>query len=816
MKPENEKTFPVFDNTEIRKVEGFRRSKNTAVLTVMFTDIQGYTAFTEKVGDIVSSRLRHIHDELFLQTISEDHAGEVIKQIGDSFLAVFAEPSTAIAKANEFLHKLDEHKNDLTVGDYTLRVRIGLNMGQVSHENALSPDIFGRHVNLASRIMSLAKGGQLLASQSVYDSAAGWLKNVDLPIEVLNCGKVSVKGFSEKVVVYEFYDSGKKPYGLKWQATMRRVKAVGAAVLIASIVFALHAFLPNKYVISANGERLLIKNFANITYKTFTLENPYSPNDADVLKLVTKDKNFVVVAKNTPDAKMSKATVTIYDETGKVQYIDTLRNNCLWKNEMSDMQVYHVTEILVCDSDVDGNDELYYGAGIDGWFPFALKFAEYDMRDKAFHGACWYNAGGGEFKIVAPKTAIFLGTNTNLNWCMVITKLDFSKGIGVAAAPIWTKEGGIDALREDYYRVIDDFEECDSFTITDSVVMLYSKGESAKFDALGNRFTDKRLSTSEAAVAANKRAKVLAKLFDVYNFVRKNRFCDAQTALRVLDTMSGDFPERTVIAGSVRAVFNAKVLAELASGNMANGNVDFDVENYIDESCDLVETFNNHENYLATLFSLLGFVGRCDDVEKVFGAYSKRSVVNVMWTVELSYGLAAIRCGNYARAEEMAKNMSKHFARDEVLGEIALLRGEFVRAESLFANAPDIKWRHERMLSKLALWRGDDKYITQNISDAKLDSLKLKSFAPLYFVRTGKYTIALKDAEAQITSFGNSDGAKRNELQELYCAKILSLLELDNRKDAEKTCKKFATFANPCAKNTIISKYPTMAKFFGH
>jgi len=190
--------------TEIEKIEKFRRSKRTAVLTILFTDIVGFTQFTEDAGESTSSKFRHIHDELFIQTVTKDSAGEIVKQIGDSFLAVFAEPSTAVVRALEFQKRIDENKERLTYKDYTLTVRIGIHLGQVSIEDAIQPDIFGRHVNRASRIESIAKGSQVLTSLSVWENATGWVKDTT-EIVSCPCGKARLKGISKPVEIYEFY-----------------------------------------------------------------------------------------------------------------------------------------------------------------------------------------------------------------------------------------------------------------------------------------------------------------------------------------------------------------------------------------------------------------------------------------------------------------------------------------------------------------------------------------------------------------------------------------------------------------------------------
>ncbi len=191
---------------EINKIEEFRKSKQTAVLAILFSDIVNSTYATEKLGEQTYSKLRHIHDELFKKIMCRDKAGIIIKEIGDSFLCVFAEPSTAVLRSIEFQRAINSNKEHLTILNYTLTVRIGIHVGQVAVENSLVLDIFGRHVNRAARIESLAGGGQIFSSLSVWENAVGWIKDSNEDkIGWISHGKTKLKGVEEKVEIFEFY-----------------------------------------------------------------------------------------------------------------------------------------------------------------------------------------------------------------------------------------------------------------------------------------------------------------------------------------------------------------------------------------------------------------------------------------------------------------------------------------------------------------------------------------------------------------------------------------------------------------------------------
>ena len=196
---------------EIQKVDEFRKAKNTAILTILFTDIVGYTQFTEEVGEEKTNAIRRRHDELFTDIITRDEAGVIIKQIGDSFLAVFAEPSLAVERILEFQTEIKKKKDKFTVGNLSIQVRAGLHLGQVSLENQIKADIFGLQVNKTSRIMSLAYGEQILVSREVRDNAIGWLNEKNIYSK--SYGDVKLKGIDQPVSIIEIFSDEIKSKG---------------------------------------------------------------------------------------------------------------------------------------------------------------------------------------------------------------------------------------------------------------------------------------------------------------------------------------------------------------------------------------------------------------------------------------------------------------------------------------------------------------------------------------------------------------------------------------------------------------------------
>lgn len=179
---------------ELQVAEQYRRRRETAVLCVVFGDIKDSTRLLEELGEVDYDELRRWHDQVVRTVIEKDDAGTVLKTAGDGFLAIFSEPSSAVERCLELQRSLSGHR--------WFRLRIGVDMGQVALKLAagIVADIFGRQVNRASRIESLATPGTVLASFPVYDCAVGWLRNT---VGWSHRAPTQLRGFAEAITLHE-------------------------------------------------------------------------------------------------------------------------------------------------------------------------------------------------------------------------------------------------------------------------------------------------------------------------------------------------------------------------------------------------------------------------------------------------------------------------------------------------------------------------------------------------------------------------------------------------------------------------------------
>jgi adenylate cyclase len=155
-------------------------SGKRAKVTIFYTDIRGFTAMSEKMTpEQIYGQLNEYFEEMC--KIVFDRGGYVDKFIGDCLMAVFAAPdprpndaleATECALAQQ--EKITEMMAEWAAqGRQVFTVGMGLNTGEVVMGNLGSSDrlnytVIGDNVNTAARLYNVAKGGQIIISESTY------------------------------------------------------------------------------------------------------------------------------------------------------------------------------------------------------------------------------------------------------------------------------------------------------------------------------------------------------------------------------------------------------------------------------------------------------------------------------------------------------------------------------------------------------------------------------------------------------------------------------------------------------------------------
>ncbi|HLA19581.1 MAG TPA: adenylate/guanylate cyclase domain-containing protein, partial [Dehalococcoidia bacterium] len=213
--------------------------------TILFTDVEGSTALTQRLGDARARELLREHERITRECLKA-LGGSEVKTMGDGFMASFGsatralecaiamqrafeersaslpahpvakgdspgrEPVEGRAKPQPSAHPFDSAQDrastgsaraDRDVGAPTeaIRVRIGLNAGEPIAEDDPDGrgDLFGTAVIAAARIAAQAEGGEILVSNVVRELVAG------KGFLFSSRGRTALRGFDDPVEVYE-------------------------------------------------------------------------------------------------------------------------------------------------------------------------------------------------------------------------------------------------------------------------------------------------------------------------------------------------------------------------------------------------------------------------------------------------------------------------------------------------------------------------------------------------------------------------------------------------------------------------------------
>ena len=182
-------------------------------LTILFTDVEGSTALTQRLGDDKAREVLREHERITREALKA-YGGAEVKTMGDGFMAWFSSATKALECAVAMQRAFAERNASLSAHPElveggagaassapteAIRVRIGLNAGEPIAEEAPDGrgDLFGTAVNLAARIAAQAKGGEILASDVVRQLVAG------KGFTFVDHGEAVLHGFADPVRLYE-------------------------------------------------------------------------------------------------------------------------------------------------------------------------------------------------------------------------------------------------------------------------------------------------------------------------------------------------------------------------------------------------------------------------------------------------------------------------------------------------------------------------------------------------------------------------------------------------------------------------------------
>lgn len=164
----------------------------TQNLTILFTDIKGFTEKTSRQSRAQTLAMLEKHKELVLPLL-EDKGGRLVKTIGDAFLVVFGSPTDAVLAGIQVQEGLKLYNTD-RVGDDRIDVRIAINTGEVT---LADNDVYGEAVNIAARIEGIAEAGEVFFTEATYLA----MNKREVPSAEI--GLMQLKGIPNRIRTYK-------------------------------------------------------------------------------------------------------------------------------------------------------------------------------------------------------------------------------------------------------------------------------------------------------------------------------------------------------------------------------------------------------------------------------------------------------------------------------------------------------------------------------------------------------------------------------------------------------------------------------------
>jgi adenylate cyclase len=188
-------------------------------VTILFSDIRGYTTLTENLGAAEVVSLLNQYFETMVEAVF-NHEGTLDKFIGDALMAVFGAPLPlmenhawkAVQAALEMRQRLEEFNRRRVIQEQPkIYIGIGISSGEVvsgnigSHKR-MDYTVIGDGVNLSSRLEAVTKeyGCDIILSEFTYNLCRDriWVRELD---------KIRVKGKHQAVNIYELISDRTTP-----------------------------------------------------------------------------------------------------------------------------------------------------------------------------------------------------------------------------------------------------------------------------------------------------------------------------------------------------------------------------------------------------------------------------------------------------------------------------------------------------------------------------------------------------------------------------------------------------------------------------
>ncbi|BAB73965.1 GAF domain-containing protein [Anabaena sp. FACHB-709] len=225
-------------------------------VTVLFSDIRGYTTLTENLGAAEVVSLLNQYFETMVEAVF-NYEGTLDKFIGDALMAVFGAPLPltenhawqAVQSALDMRQRLKEfNQRRIIQAQPQIKIGIGISSGEVvsgnigSHKR-MDYTVIGDGVNLSSRLETVTKeyGCDIILSEFTYQLCSDriWVRQLD---------KIRVKGKHQAVNIYELISDRSTPLDDNTQEFLFHYHNGRTAYLVRDFTQAIACFNSAKHI----------------------------------------------------------------------------------------------------------------------------------------------------------------------------------------------------------------------------------------------------------------------------------------------------------------------------------------------------------------------------------------------------------------------------------------------------------------------------------------------------------------------------------------------------------------------------------------
>jgi len=269
-----------------------KSNKQRRLAAIMFTDMVGYSALTQK-NEALAIELLEEHRNL-LRPIFPKHGGKEVETVGDAFFVEFKSALEAVNCAIEIQKSLYDRNSKLE-SESKIILRIGLHVGDVIQ---VGQHVHGDGVNIAARLEPLSKPGGICLSEDV----ARQIQNkIDIPVKKV--GSEKLKNIQSPMNIYRLILPWEEKEELKDKQVFQKISkqkfSIYAAILLSIVVaFLLIRDMINEKPNEVSSNRIAVLPLINISDNS---QNEYFADGMteELISQLTKISGLNVIARTS-------------------------------------------------------------------------------------------------------------------------------------------------------------------------------------------------------------------------------------------------------------------------------------------------------------------------------------------------------------------------------------------------------------------------------------------------------------------------------------------------------------------------------------